>query len=90
MPRPVDRSGVYLPALDGLRAIAVGVVVAYHLGIPSASGGLLGVGVFFTLSGFLITSILRSTWQRTGRTCGTSGSAARGGCCRPSSWCCSW
>ncbi|MEP6648662.1 MAG: acyltransferase family protein [Lapillicoccus sp.] len=66
MPRPIDNKGSYLPALDGLRAIAVGAVVAYHLGSDQVPGGLLGVGIFFTLSGFLITGILRSTLDRTG------------------------
>ena len=66
MPRPIDNKGSYLPALDGLRAIAVGAVVAYHLGSDAVPGGLLGVGIFFTLSGFLITGILRSTFERTG------------------------
>ena len=58
MPKPVDAGQRYLPGLDGLRAIAVAVVVAYHLVLGWASGGLLGVGVFFTLSGYLITDIL--------------------------------
>ncbi len=44
--------------LDGLRAIAVLGVVLYHLQFGWAEGGLLGVGVFFTLSGYLITDIL--------------------------------
>jgi peptidoglycan/LPS O-acetylase OafA/YrhL len=47
-----------MPGLDGLRALAVGAVVFYHLGFGWASGGLLGVGVFFTLSGYLITDLL--------------------------------
>ncbi len=47
-----------MPGLDGLRAIAVLAVIAYHLGSTWAPGGLLGVGVFFTLSGYLITDIL--------------------------------
>lgn len=67
MPRPVEASaGSYLPGLDGLRAVAVIAVVAYHLGAPWMPGGLLGVGVFFTLSGFLITSLLLESWERTG------------------------
>ena len=41
----------YLPALDGLRAIAVIMVFAYHLEFPWASGGFLGVDVFFVISG---------------------------------------
>jgi peptidoglycan/LPS O-acetylase OafA/YrhL len=47
-----------MPGLDGLRAIAVLGVVLYHLEFGWAEGGLLGVGVFFTLSGYLITDIL--------------------------------
>jgi peptidoglycan/LPS O-acetylase OafA/YrhL len=67
VPRPVEGDGRYVPALDGLRALAVALVVGYHLGVPGLRGGLLGVGVFFTLSGFLITGVLLSTWHRTGR-----------------------
>lgn len=66
MPRPVDRNATYFAGLDGVRTLAVALVIAYHLGISQAQGGLLGVGVFFTLSGFLITSILLSGWQRNG------------------------
>lgn len=66
MPRPVGKS-TYLPGLDGLRAIAVIAVVLYHLSVPYSDGGLLGVGVFFTLSGYLITSILVRQWDRDGR-----------------------
>ncbi len=47
-----------MPGLDGVRAVAVLAVIAYHLGFGWASGGLLGVGVFFTLSGYLITDLL--------------------------------
>ncbi|HUN78829.1 MAG TPA: acyltransferase family protein [Solirubrobacteraceae bacterium] len=58
MPEPVGSSQRYMPGLDGLRALAVLAVVAYHLEFSWAQGGLLGVGVFFTLSGYLITDIL--------------------------------
>jgi len=51
-----------MPGLDGLRAIAVLAVIAYHLRVGFATGGLLGVGVFFTLSGYLITDILLEGW----------------------------
>jgi peptidoglycan/LPS O-acetylase OafA/YrhL len=47
-----------MPGLDGLRAIAVLAVIAYHLGFSWAPGGLLGVGIFFTLSGYLISDLL--------------------------------
>jgi peptidoglycan/LPS O-acetylase OafA/YrhL len=58
MPKPVNATQRYLPGLDGLRALAVLAVIAYHEQFGWAQGGLLGVGVFFTLSGFLITSLL--------------------------------
>jgi peptidoglycan/LPS O-acetylase OafA/YrhL len=48
----------YLPALDGLRAIAVAAVIVYHLDTNLAQGGFLGVEVFFVVSGYLITSLL--------------------------------
>jgi peptidoglycan/LPS O-acetylase OafA/YrhL len=67
MPKPVTGDQKYLPGLDGLRAIAVAAVVAYHLGYGWAQGGLLGVGVFFTLSGYLITDILVGQWAARGR-----------------------
>ena len=71
MPRPTERPTAYVQGLDGVRALAVAAVVGYHLGVPALGGGLLGVGVFFTLSGFLITGVLVSGWERT-RTVGLS------------------
>jgi peptidoglycan/LPS O-acetylase OafA/YrhL len=58
MPEPIEGKRRYMPGLDGLRAIAVLGVIAYHLGFSWIPGGLLGVGVFFTLSGYLITDLL--------------------------------
>ena len=60
-------TGHHLPALNGLRALAVFGVVAYHLQLGWASGGYLGVDLFFVLSGFLITSLLLEEWVGTGR-----------------------
>jgi peptidoglycan/LPS O-acetylase OafA/YrhL len=56
----------YAPGLDGLRAISVLAVVAYHLEYAWAAGGFLGVDVFFVLSGFLITSLLLAEWRTRG------------------------
>ncbi len=59
-------AGRYLPALDGVRALAILAVIAYHLGYGWASGGYLGVDLFFVLSGFLITSLLVEERNATG------------------------
>jgi peptidoglycan/LPS O-acetylase OafA/YrhL len=66
MPLPAERHQRYVPGLDGLRAVAVLCVIAYHIGAPWARGGMLGVGVFFTLSGYLITDILLEHYLRNG------------------------
>jgi len=55
-----------MPGLDGLRALAVLAVIAYHLHLGWAPGGMLGVGVFFTLSGYLITDLLLGQHETTG------------------------
>lgn len=57
----------YMPGLDGLRALAVLAVIAYHLNLSWAQGGLLGVCLFFVLSGYLITCILLRQWEQFGR-----------------------
>jgi len=56
----------YIPALDGLRAVAVIAVLLFHAEFSFASGGFLGVSLFFTLSGFLITTLLLAEFQSTG------------------------
>ncbi len=63
MSRPSEAHGFrYAPGLDGVRALAVLSVVAYHIGTTSDAivlpGGFLGVDIFFVLSGYLITSLL--------------------------------
>jgi peptidoglycan/LPS O-acetylase OafA/YrhL len=67
MPEPVRAGQRYMPGLDGLRGVAVLVVIAYHEQLGWAPGGLLGVGVFFTLSGYLITDLLLAQWSARGR-----------------------
>ncbi len=54
----------FIPALDGLRALAVLGVMMYHGGAPILSGGFLTIDVFFVLSGFLITSLLIGEWRK--------------------------
>ncbi len=56
----------FRPDIEGLRGIAVLLVVAYHVGLPLAGGGFVGVDVFFVLSGFLITGLLRQEAATTG------------------------
>jgi peptidoglycan/LPS O-acetylase OafA/YrhL len=63
VPRPAEAGHRYIPGLDGLRALAVVAVILYHLNVGWAQGGLLGVGVFFTLSGYLITDLLMQHWS---------------------------
>ena len=52
----------YEPSLDGLRALSVLAIAAFHSDMPWASGGFLGVDVFFVLSGYLITRLLLAEW----------------------------
>ena len=56
----------YSGGLDGLRGVAVLVVVLFHAQVPIAGGGFLGVSLFFTLSGFLITSLLLAEFDASG------------------------
>jgi peptidoglycan/LPS O-acetylase OafA/YrhL len=61
------RGFAYQPALDGVRAVAVLGVMLFHGGVPWLPGGFLGVDAFFVLSGFLITSLLLTEFDGTGR-----------------------
>jgi len=54
----------HLRALDGLRALAIASVFAYHADVKWMPGGFLGVDVFFVISGFLITALLLAEWRR--------------------------
>jgi peptidoglycan/LPS O-acetylase OafA/YrhL len=56
----------YVPAIDGLRAVAVIAVMLYHLGFDWIPGGFLGVDLFFVISGYVITRLLLDSIQRSG------------------------
>lgn len=54
----------YIPELDGIRALAVWIVMLFHAGAPLMGGGWVGVDVFFVLSGFLVTTLLLAEEER--------------------------
>ena len=64
--KQASRRSSYIPALDGLRAFAVLAVIFYHMGLGWAPGGLLGVTVFFVISGYLINGLLVAEHDRDG------------------------
>jgi len=66
-PEPAERHLRFRPDIEGLRAVAIALVVLYHAGWRGARAGFLGVDVFFVLSGFLITGLLLDEIADTGR-----------------------
>ena len=64
--RAADSRDGFRPDLEGLRAVAVVLVLLYHAAVPGFAGGYVGVDVFFVLSGFLITGLLLREVRRTG------------------------
>ena len=55
-----------MQSLDGIRGIAIGLVLLFHGAIPGFRGGWIGVDIFFVLSGFLITTVLLQEYDRNG------------------------
>lgn len=62
-----SRGLAYVPALDGIRALSVLLVMAFHLEVAGFAGGFLPVSLFFTLSGYLITQLILDEFDSTGR-----------------------
>lgn len=66
-PETTPAPRTHMPALDGVRGLAVAAVLLYHFGLPHTRGGWVGVDLFFVLSGFLITGLLTGEHAATGR-----------------------
>jgi peptidoglycan/LPS O-acetylase OafA/YrhL len=64
---PPERALSFRPDIEGLRAVAVLLVLAYHARVPGLTGGYIGVDVFYVVSGFLITGLIVRELQATGR-----------------------
>jgi peptidoglycan/LPS O-acetylase OafA/YrhL len=64
---PRATSAEFRPDLEGLRGVAILLVLLFHAGVPGFDGGFVGVDVFFVLSGFLITGLLLRERERSGR-----------------------
>src|SRR5699024_11354197 len=62
----MPRDDRYRPDIDGLRAVSILLVVAFHAELPWFEGGFVGVDVFFVISGYLITGLLVAEAQKTG------------------------
>jgi peptidoglycan/LPS O-acetylase OafA/YrhL len=64
---PAESTSALRLDIEGLRAVAILLVVAFHAGVPGFGGGYIGVDVFFVLSGYLITGLLRREYANRGR-----------------------
>jgi peptidoglycan/LPS O-acetylase OafA/YrhL len=65
-PNTTQRLQTFRPDIQGLRAVAIVTVVVFHAGVPGFGGGFIGVDIFFVISGFLITGLLRRDVSATG------------------------
>ncbi|MCX6916776.1 MAG: acyltransferase, partial [Verrucomicrobia bacterium] len=65
-PASVSPKSFVIPSLDGLRAISILLVFLSHAGLQRVVPALFGVTVFFFLSGYLITTLLRLEYEQTG------------------------
>ena len=80
-----------ISALDGLRAVALLIIMGYHFGVGWLQGGFFSLDIFYVLSGYLITGLLLSEYRkRVGSSCRPSGCAGPAGCCRRCWWCWWW
>lgn len=87
-PGPAPRPAGFRPDIEGLRAVAVLAVLAFHASVPGLAGGFVGVDVFLVVSGYLITGLLVREAVTTGRVrLGSSSPAGHAGCCPPPRWC---
>src|SRR5947209_10078991 len=64
---PTKGKSLYIPSLDGIRAVSFMLVFLAHAGLENRIPGGLGVTVFFFLSGYLITTLLRTEADQSGR-----------------------
>jgi peptidoglycan/LPS O-acetylase OafA/YrhL len=66
-PAAQERREHFRPDIEGLRAVAVIAVLLFHVGLPAAGGGFIGVDIFYVISGFLITGLLLREGRSTGK-----------------------
>jgi len=83
--RPSATGKERVAALDGVRAVALLIIMGYHFGVGWLSGGFFSLDIFYVLSGYLITGLLLgSTAGGAASRCPPSGCAGPADCCPPS------
>ena len=87
-PRPSATGKERINALDGLRAVAVLIIMGYHFGVGWLQGGFFSLDIFYVLSGYLITGLLVSEYRSAAPSSSRPfGCGGPGGSCPRSSWC---